>query len=967
VTRSGFFCLAVLLLAEGGQSQTPYTGSISGLVCDPTGAAVSDARVIARRLGTDVVQSSPTDAAGAYLIAALPPGRYEVVVDASGFSKAVAPEVKLLVGQSTRLDFALQLGIKQESITVVADSAAVGSQTTTSQVLESGAISDMPTLLRNYVQLTLMTPKSLPSSPASRRGSMGDRYQQNQVSFQGVRQFYNFQTMDGAASTVFITNALKSFYSLEAVQEFRVSNGLWTAEQGHAMGGVINVITKSGTNVWHASAYDYFRNSDLNQPGLLALPGNSLRANQFGASLGGPIPQAKLYLFGNYEGQRQANTPQLPAVFVNNLGEINRTLTRLGFPAETIDALQTADRDQFLFRSDVLSRKGRRLMVRYNLYDAVNLNDRIGSNGQVGDPITPLAARDQHVQDQSIAANVISFPSANVSNEAGAGVEKHFYTFSPKQGVPPISLAVRGAFLTGTDFTELATGERKTHIHDAISWTRGAHALRFGAEYIHADASQQNGAYSLANINGLTGLLSDPPQISSANLTSGGLPPGYIFHANQAGAFVQDRWNIGRTLAFTVGLRYDMELLSGLIALTDSGRGNLQPRLAITWSPDNRRLTLRGGFGTYVADRYHPMMASDGLLHGLSFPSFNRDFIAANPFVTQYRSLPDVAQRYNFTGSAALPAVLQFVKSGTIPTALPSGQQLTIESPNLPNPYARQWGTEIEYQIYPELTIALGYSVLQGVRLPAGINRNLRPATATLPNGLPDYQAVGTDAAAHLYDSRDAGVYVVQPVGSSLYNAGTVTLRKRLARNYSFALNYVFSKNLDDNSALATTAYPSDPLHIGRDWSVSSESAKHRLVFWLDAEAPARLPVIGGFGSSLIVTGQSPRYYNVTVGTDVNRDLNTNTDRPDGIGRNTFRGDDFFSIDLRIRRRIRVSDRCSFDATADFFNLLNRVNVTDFSTVYGQPTLALPAASSFGAPASVSNALQTQLGLRITF
>jgi hypothetical protein len=963
------FWLLALTISLPILAQGPSSGGITGAVTDPTGAAVAGARVTARNLQGELSRTVLTNGAGKYAFWGLRPGIYEVRADAPDFGAAVVDPVRVSVGENASLSFALKLGVRQDAITVLSDAiTSAGSQTTATQVLQQNEIGNLPTLGRNYVQLTLLTPKVLPSSAASRRGPMADRYKENQVSFQGVRPFYNYQTMDGAASTVFITNALKSFYSLEAVQEFRVSNSLWTAEQGHAMGGIVNVITKSGTKDWRGSVYDYFRNSELDKADIFAIPGlNLLRANQFGLAGGGPIQKDRVFVFGNYEGQRQANTPQLPLIFVNNLAGINAALTRLGFPPETTQVLQTADRDQFLVRTDVVPAASHRLAVRYNFFNATNLNDRIGSNGQVGDPITPLAARDQHLQDQSLAANLLSFSSTAWVNDAGIGFEKHYYTFDRKPGVPPISLAVRGAFLTGADFTELATGERKAHIRDAVSWTRGTHAVKFGAEFTHADASQQNGPYSLANITGLAGFLADPPLIASANLTTGGLPPGYIFHANQTGAFIQDAWSVKPNVTVTLGLRYDLETLSGLNAITDSGRGNLQPRFGAAWSPARRHLTVRGGFGVYTADRYHPLMASDGLLHGTSFPSFNQDFVAANPFVSKYRPLPDVAQRYNFTGTAALEAVTQFIRTGTVPSSLPSGQLLTIESPDLPNPYARQWGTEIEYEARPDLVVVAGYSGLQGLRLPTGINRDLRPATATLPSGLPDYQSIGPNAAAHLYDSRYSGVYVIQPVGSSLYNAGTLTLRKRLGKYSGFSANYVFSKNLDDISALATTAYPSDPYHVGRDWSVSSEHAKHRLVIWLEANVPSSMPVIGGFGSTLIVTAQSPRFYNVTVGTDVNRDNNVNTDRPDGIGRNTFRGDDFFTIDLRLRRRFRPTEHLSLEISADLFNLLNRVNVTDFSTVYGQPTLSLPPVSSFGSPLAVANAFQTQLGLRVIF
>lgn len=965
------FLLCVSLVSVDRTSlhaQTTSTASITGIITDPKGAVVPSAKVTARNAGTGLVQTRPTNNLGVYALVALPPGRYEVTCEAAQFARAVVPSIRLSVGQNARLDFSLPLETSKYSITVSDTTPVLGSQTTNSQVLHELELNALPLVTRNFVQLTLLTPKVVPASSTNGRGYMGDRYKENQFSFEGVQHAYNYETMDAANSTTFLTNSPKSFYSPESVQEFRVSNSLWTAEQGHAMGGIINVITRSGTNDWHGGAYEYFGNNALNQPDILQVPGfYAFRKNQFGASIGGPIRKEKVYLFSNYEGQRQANTPQLPTVFVQNLPAINAALARLGFPPDTDHATQTADYDQFLFRTDVIASPRHRLMVRYNFFNATNLNHLIGDHGQLDDPITPMGARDQNLRDQGLATNLFSFPWSNWVNDGGVGFEKNDYSLVPKPGVPRTTLAVVGAFQTGANNSEIATGERRFHIHDVVSWTHGAHVTKFGGEYIRSDASQKSAPVSTAVFSGLAALFATPPQIVQLNIFNGGLSGGNIFHANQTGAFVQDQWKLTRKLSLTLGLRYDLEQLSGLQALTDSGRGNLQPRLSFTWSPNEKPLVIRGGFGVYTADRYHPMMAIDALAHGLSFPAFNQAFLAANPFASQYRSLPDVNGSQTFIGPSALGALQQFVSTGTVPASSPGLGFIQVQSPSLPNPYARQWGLEVEYQLGRDFTIAVGYSGLQGVHLPVTINRNLRPATAVLPSGLPDYQVVGPGVAAHLYDPRFGNVYIDEPVGSSLYNAGTLTIRKRFGDNCSFMANYTFSKNLDDAGSLVTSNAPEDPHHIGRDWSVSNDYAKHRLVLWFDANAPSHKPVLGGFGSSVILTAQSPSYFKVTAGTDVNHDLNVFTDRPGLLGRNTFRGDGFFTIDLRIRRHFALRDNWALDLTADFFNPLNRVNVTNFNTVYGQPTLALPAVASFGTPTLVGNAFQTQLGVRVTF
>jgi hypothetical protein len=192
-------------------------------------------------------------------------------------------------------------------------------------------------------------------------------------------------------------------------------------------------------------------------------------------------------------------------------------------------------------------------------------------------------------------------------------------------------------------------------------------------------------------------------------------------------------------------------------------------------------------------------------------------------------------------------------------------------------------------------------------------------------------------------------------------------LRGKLGRYQDVAVNYVFSKAMDNFGAFSLTTTPEDPYSLSRDWSLSSEHAKHRLTMWWVAGVPPRGGIFRDLTAALIVTAQSPRYYNVTAGMDLNHDLNVNNDRPDVIGRNTFRGDDFLTIDTRVGRRFGIMDAAKLDCSVDILNLLNRVNITDLATVFGRSTLAVPPAATFNRPRAVGNAFQIQLGLRLSF
>jgi len=956
----------LLLAAAAFAAQMPAMASVNGMVTDPAGNVVIGAQVSVRNLDTGVTQRVETDERGRYRVISLQPGRYEVRVEAPGFAVGVIP-VALTVGQAATVDVTLVVRAVEESVEITAQAPLVEpTRTEITHVLDERQVHALPINTRNFVQLTLITPKVVPASAASGRGAyMGDRYKENQFSFSGLRYQFNYQTMDGADAYVWTANVVKSFYSLEAVREFRVVNSLYTVEQGHAMGGIINVITRSGTNEWHGSGYGFLRNDKLDKVDLLTTPGfSAFRRGQFGGTIGGPLRRDRFFLFGNYEGQRQAKAPRFPAVYLQNLGAINTVLQRLGYPElETPNVLQTSDVDQFLVRSDFALGEKHMGMGRYNFYDLENRNDRIGASGVTGEPITTLAARHHTLRDQGVVLTLNSTFSSRFVTATGFGFAKHAYQLRPRPGVPMVELAVVGAFSSGVEAAdEQGLDEKRWHFFHNASYLRGAHHVKFGAEYLRTDIMNHVTPGSLAIIPGLAAFTApNGPLVFQIRIHPEQYRLRLSMDVDQFGWFVQDQWQARRNLMFTYGVRYDVERIRRITTLVEGDHNNFQPRVGFAYSLGQLRpMVIRGGYGIFISDRYHPYLLIDGFVHGSNFPNFNEEYARANPFVRKYKPLPNTVVPLIITGTdAATAAFLDYVRRGVIPTG-PSPQFVVISAPDIPNPYAQQWSLEIERQLSSSWAVTIGYSGLRSFKLPLLINHNLRPAASRLPNGKNDYQG-------RLYDTRFGVTYIGQPIGYSIYHAGTLTVRRAFARHFGLTANYVFSRAIDHGAGNSTFIAPEDPYNTRLDRGLSAEHAKHRVILTLSAEAPAGLPVLGGFGAHVIATAQSPRYFNVTAGSDVNRDLNALTDRPDTLGRNTHRGDDFVSLDLRLVRRFQMAERYSLEAIVEFYNLFNRVNITDFFTVWGRPTLAQPPIATFNMPRAVGDAFKTQLALRFTF
>jgi outer membrane receptor protein involved in Fe transport len=306
-----------------------------------------------------------------------------------------------------------------------------------------------------------------------------------------MRDFSNLVTVDGADTINTATGSQRATPSQEAVSEFRVVNNGFGAEQGRALGGIVNIITKSGTNDMHGSLYDYIENSALNahnllQQGILPVSGkptpNTLRQNQFGGTLGGPIKKDKTFFFMNYEGQRRGEAAIQSPTLLANFNLINRAKALLGIAPEQESTLKTQDSDKGFFKLDHQLNKDHRLSLRYSIEDARNLNVLVGDTLDGGGLAASSSGHHNFLRDQSLVGTVSSQLTPSLVNTALGQYARRHSNFPGATGQPNLDLV--NEVMMGHNFGVFdATYESRGQFADSIYWVKGAHLAKFGADY----------------------------------------------------------------------------------------------------------------------------------------------------------------------------------------------------------------------------------------------------------------------------------------------------------------------------------------------------------------------------------------------------------------------------------------------------------------------------------------------------
>ena len=495
----GCLCgLLVLVFTQYSRTQATATYAVlNGNITDESGRAVVQARVTLRSLDTNQTFTAVSGSSGYYALPSLPPGRYELSVTAPGFGKYTGSGVEFTVAQTATIDVQLKVESVQENVVVNAAEAPVIETTRSeeSQVVNKQQVEDLPTSDRLFTDFALLTP-----SVATSRTSLGTTFTEfevTQISFGGMRSFSNEITVDGADFVNTITGVQRATPPQDSVEAFRVVNNSFGAEYGRALGGIVNIVTRSGTNQLHGTVYDYLQNSATDARSYLQaapLP-HAIRENQFGGTLGGPIAKDKTFYFANYEGHRRGASPTYAPDMGTSIVNLDTAKSYLGLSPEGCylkpeectasplsylqGVLQAVDNDYGFARVDHQFNANHRLAVRYSVEDARDLGELIGRTEDGGGIGTPSGARNLFIRDQSLVGTLSSVLKPNLVNTALVQYARRHYNFPGATGEPDLDVVNDLSF--GHNFGSYdAIYESRAEAADSIAWVKGNHVAKFG-------------------------------------------------------------------------------------------------------------------------------------------------------------------------------------------------------------------------------------------------------------------------------------------------------------------------------------------------------------------------------------------------------------------------------------------------------------------------------------------------------
>jgi hypothetical protein len=925
--RSGgvilFSLLVVLsLTAEAFAQQTVTSGSLAGRVEDANSDAVDGAAVTVTNLGTNQTIPSKTDNEGRYRFASLPVGDYKLTVMADGFA-ILDTRITIGVGEALYLPLRLTVTGIAERVTVTSEEVPVVEtvRTQLAETIRPREINELPLNGRNYLDLALLVPAVTRTNTGSnQRFAETSAVPGQGLSIAGQRNLYNSFVVDGVSANDDAADLTGTYYSQEVVREFQVITSGGITEFGRTSGGVVNIVTQSGTNDWHGRVYGFFRNQRLDARNPLAPVKDSLSQAQYGGTLGGPIHRNRTFIFGNFE-QTRRNDSTVVTIAPSAVTSINSRLNQVGYQSSRVETGVVPggyDTTNIFARIDHQINARNVLSARYSLYDISATNSRnVGGLNAVSRG-TALDNR-----DQTITANNVTTISSRTLNEARFQFTASRLKAPVNDEVgPAVNISGVASFGTAT-FSPLARDIDLLELVDNVSTQRGSHSVKAGVDFLYNRVDILfPGAFQ--GVYGFTSL----PNFLIGNYSSFQQAFGVAdqFQSNpNMGVFVQDEWRPRSDLTFNGGLRYDVQFLPSPI---NSDGNNFAPRIGFAYAPGDRKTVIRGSFGIYF-DRV-PLRATSNALQ--------RDgtkYLVVQLSPTQ-------------PGAPVFPNVLQ-----TQPTNLPTKPNITRIDPNIESSYSEQANLQVERQLPGRGAFSIGYIHLRGLHniLSRNVNVPRFPASAGVPNlGRPD--------------PNWGNISRFESSGDSYYDGMVVTYRQQFSGWASIRTSYTLSKAIDDTGNFFFSS-PQNNFDLRDERALSDNDQRHRLVLSGTFETPGKNPQawLKGFQLSYIFTYASRLPFNVVTGNDRNLDTNFN-DRPLGVGRNAGRGFDFASLDARLSKRFAIAENVNLDVIAEGFNLLNRANLAIPNNTFGTGVNPLP---SFGQPTAAFDPRQFQLGLRLSF
>jgi hypothetical protein len=1065
---------ATLLIPGLVLAQTP-TATLVGRITDATRASIVGASVKVRNVETNEVRAIESRVDGEFTAADLRPGFYEITVEKDGFKTARDRSIELQVGQTARLDMALEVGATTQSVEVTAAAPVVNTENATrGDVIAPNEIAEMPLNGRDFNDLAFLVAGVQPAEQSAK----GSPYVVN-----GARADASNVTIDGLNDFNPRDAGAQARPPLDSLQEFKLQTSGFSAEYGRLAGGVVTMALKSGGNNLHGAIFEFVRNDLFDARSFFDAGKSELRRNQFGATVSGPLEIPKLYhgrdrtfFVVSWESERQVSGS-------SNLGVVPSLIERQGDFSQSYDATGkliplkdplasgscTATVATACFPGNKvpaarMSSSAQQLMSYYPLPNLAGVNNE-RSYGVAADSWDNFLFKvDQRIglkdsfavramQRWQTSVNPFSgsttgtFPSTTSSGQALVGLsETHLFTpglinefragvtrtkndelsafsgtnWAAKFGIPgttsDLNMAGFPKFsITGFEGLGDSTSNpihyvvNNWNVNDGLTWIHGRHAIRIGGDilrvqYYQPTNSNFNGTFTFngkVTGDGIADFLLGFPSSTSRKI---GTVTNHIFSVNYAG-YIQDDFKLLPNLTLNLGLRYELQMpayeqagqmtnfvpaldkvvLGGTatvpnVAATLAAAGltnyvttrdaaglpralvypnydNFAPRFGLAWRPfGDSRTVIRGGYGIFYT--------------GSRLSAMRTDLTGGFPY----------ALSQSFTGSSSSP---NLSLANPFPDSLAKLSGTTTTSgweTNPPSPYLESWNFTVEREIGRGVVIEGSYSGSKGTHLGRkyDVNQQIRTPSWTLR----PYGGYG-DIEYYTFGQN------------SSYNAGTITVRKRVSNGLFFRANYTYGKSIDTNSGLnyaGAGGYQGaqNSYDLRAERGLSDFDARHVFSMNFAYLLPFRsFALIRGWqlaGSGIARSGQpfTPQYSgpnnDLAQATRPDRLLNGSLSNPSpnmwfnlnafqsvpdsayrygSSGRNILEGPGSATVNFSLSKQFRLGERFRAQFRWETFNVLNRAN-------FQQPANALDKANA-GTITSAAAGRQMQLGLRCSF
>lgn len=933
-----FTLLYILAASFISAQQAVNYASLGGRVTDPSGAVVEGADVSVRQLDTNISATQKTDHDGRFRFPYLKVGNYAVSVRHQGFEEATRP-VTLTVGADFDLPFALIVGQMATKVQVSADAPLIeAARTQIASTISQAEVHNLPLSGRNYFDIALFVPGVSPTNTAANQLFAETSAMPGQgISVGSQRNFSNSFIIDGVSANDDAAGVAGTFIGLDTVQEFQVVTSGGQAELGRALGGYVNVVTKSGGNDLHGDLYGYFRNSRFNSANALSNTVLPLTQAQYGVSVSGPLVRDKTFYFANFEA-RDLNQSGLVTIAPSAVAAINAHLTATGFPGPLIstgDFSNPVHNENFFGKLDQHFSDTDQFSVRYSLYHVESINSR-GAGGLSA----PSASANLFDTDQTIAASNVWTLSSRVVNETRAQFTNSNLSAPPSDPIGP-AVSISGVASFGTlSGSPTARVNQLYEGTDSLSIHQGAHSIRVGIDFLYNNDTITfprtiRGSYAFSSLaNFLSGVYNNSGFTQTFGVTQ-------VHQTNpNVGFYAQDEYKVTPNFTLNLGLRYDLEFLKTIATQT----GNVSPRAGFAWTPfASRRTVIRGGYGLFY-DRIPLRPLANALLS------------ADNTTVVADLQQLSISLSPTQAGAPAFPSILGAL---TIPAGVLFN--FSTMNPNIKNAYAEQGNFEIEQQLGRNATLSVGYQHLRGLHLIISVNQNV-----------PSCAAVGTNDGCrpNLTYGNDSQY---SSAADSHYDGAHITFLQRPVKWGNYRVSYTYSKALDDVSEFFFSA-PINNFNLWQDYSRADDDQRSRVAFEgtvhssLEKASTPWERFSHGFQLTTSFTGYSPLPFNITTGANT---IQGTAARPtiNGvfINRNAGEGHAILNLNVRLSRTFALSERMRLQVLAEMFNTLNHVNVVTLNGVFGTGVYPTAPSSTFGQITAVNDPRTAQFGLRLSF